>query len=66
MYPWFPGVVFGIISIIVGLLTLLLPETLNRPLADTVEDIEKWNRTMSKEEKREALELRRADQNSKA
>ena len=42
--PWLPGILFGSLSIAVGLLALLLPETLNRPLPQTVEDIESWKR----------------------
>lgn len=41
---WLPSSVFGILSIVVGLLALLLPETLNRPLPQTIEDIENWSR----------------------
>lgn len=41
--PWLPGILFGVLSVIVGLLTLLLPETMNRPLPQTIEDIENWS-----------------------
>jgi hypothetical protein len=41
---WLPGLVFGVLSVVVGLLALLLPETLNRPLPQTIEDIENWSR----------------------
>ena len=43
-WPWLPGILFGALSIGVGLLALLLPETLNRPLPQTIEDIENWTR----------------------
>jgi len=33
---------FGGLSTAAGLLTLLLPETLGRPLPQTIEDIEQW------------------------
>ena len=33
-----PLVVFGVLSIIAGLLILLLPETLNQKLPDTIEE----------------------------
>jgi OCT family organic cation transporter-like MFS transporter 4/5 len=46
--PWLPGLVFGGLSIGGGLLTLVLPETLNRPLPQTIEDIEEWARKDSK------------------
>ena len=42
--PWLPGILFGTLSIVVGLLTLLLPETLNRPLPQTIEEIDMWNK----------------------
>ena len=42
--PWLPGILFGVSSIAVGLLALLLPETLNRPLPQTIEDIENWTK----------------------
>lgn len=41
--PWLPGPLFGILSVVAGLLVLLLPETLNRPLPQTIEDIEEWS-----------------------
>ena len=40
--PWLPGLVFGGLSTAAGLLTLLLPETLGRPLPQTIDDIEQW------------------------
>jgi len=40
--PWLPGLLFGGLSTAAGLLTLLLPETLGRPLPQTMEDIEQW------------------------
>lgn len=42
--PWLPGILFGALSIGVGLLALVLPETLNRPLPQTIEDIENWSK----------------------
>lgn len=41
---WLPGVVFGAVSIFGCLLALPLPETRNRPLPQTVEDIENWSK----------------------
>ena len=43
--PWMPGFVFTVVSVGTGILALLLPETLNRPLPDTIADVENWNRT---------------------
>jgi len=40
--PWLPGLLFGGLSTAAGLLTLLLPETLHRPLPQTIDDIERW------------------------
>jgi len=37
-----PGLLFGGLSTAAGLVTLLLPETLHRPLPQTIEDIEQW------------------------
>ena len=42
--PWLPGLLFGGLSIGSGLLTFFLPETLNRPLPQTIEDIENWSK----------------------
>ena len=48
-YPSLPGIMFGGLSIGVGLLALFLPETLNRPLPQTIEDIDAWGREPAKE-----------------
>jgi len=40
--PWLPGLLFGGLSTAAGLISLLLPETLGRPLPQTIEDIEQW------------------------
>jgi len=37
-----PGLLFGGLSTAAGLLTLLLPETLHRPLPQRIDDIERW------------------------
>ena len=39
---WIPGAVFAITALLTGALALVLPETLNRPLPDTIEEIEAW------------------------
>lgn len=49
--PWFPGVLFGTISVVGGVLTLLLPETRGRPLPQTLHEVEHWTRRISKREK---------------
>ena len=43
-----PGLVFGGLSTAAGLLTLLLPETLHRPLPQTIDDIEQWYKPTEK------------------
>lgn len=40
-----PAVIFGAFSVIAGLLALLLPETLNKELPETVADVENWNKS---------------------
>ena len=37
-----PGLLFGGLSTAAGLVTLILPETLHRPLPQTIDDIEQW------------------------
>ena len=37
--PWIPNVILGIISFSVALITLLLPETKDWPLPQTIEDV---------------------------
>ena len=44
--PWLPNVVFGVLCLIAGVFTLLLPETLGRPLPQTIEEVEAWTRTL--------------------
>lgn len=36
----FPSTLFGILSVMAGLLTLLLPETNKKPLPETVDEVE--------------------------
>ncbi len=58
--PWLPGVLFGGLSIGVGMLVFLLPETHNKPLPQTIEDIENWSKPTPKEStkgKHEMLEM---------
>jgi len=48
--PWLPPILFGIMCIVAAVLTLILPETLGRPLPQTIEEVENWSRTLSAEE----------------
>lgn len=41
--PFIPNVIFGTIALLGGSAALFLPETLNRPLPETVEDLENWS-----------------------
>ena len=41
-----PGLLFGLLALIAGLLSLCLPETMNIPLAQTIEDGEKLTGNM--------------------
>jgi len=45
---WIPSVVFTAVTFVTGLMALLLPETLNRPLPETIEEIESWTRSANK------------------
>lgn len=45
--PGIPAIIFGVSSLLAGLAALLLPETLNRKLPETVEDVENWNKKNS-------------------
>ncbi|CAH1789514.1 unnamed protein product, partial [Owenia fusiformis] len=40
VFPLFPGVCFGVLTILVGFLALFLPETHNQPLPQTLEDVD--------------------------
>ena len=52
--PWLPNVIFGVISLLAGGLTFLLPETLHRALPQTIEEVERWTLSLTKEEKERA------------
>ncbi|XP_064609235.1 organic cation transporter-like protein [Liolophura sinensis] len=43
-YPWVPGTVFGSLSLVVCGLVLFLPETKDKELPQTIEEIEKWSK----------------------
>ena len=37
---WLPGFVYGLVPVVAGVAAFLLPETLNIPLPDTIQDVE--------------------------
>jgi len=43
---WVPGIVFSALALVTGVLALVLPETLNRPLPETVKEVESWTRSI--------------------
>ncbi|XP_074646513.1 organic cation transporter protein-like isoform X2 [Tubulanus polymorphus] len=43
LVPWAPGVIFGVMSLFVGILALLLPETRGWPLPHSLEDMKQWH-----------------------
>ena len=53
-----PILIVGCLTIVAGLLTLLLPETLHAALPDTIEDVEEFGlvRKQKKKEKKKSVE----------
>ncbi len=49
--PWLPFTIYAILSLLAGWSYLYLPETLNRPLPNSVDDVMKWPITLTQEEK---------------
>ncbi|XP_074651743.1 organic cation transporter protein-like [Tubulanus polymorphus] len=44
IHRWLPIVIFAAMSIVSAFVVLLLPETLNRPLPETIEQIKAWDK----------------------
>ncbi len=61
--PRLPAVIYGAISILCGVLSLYVPETLNRPLPNSIEDVCKWPRSLTPEEWRTVREINRNEFN---
>ena len=51
LIPWLPNVIFGVMCLLAGIMVLFLPETLGRPLPQTIKEVENWTRTLTPEEK---------------
>ncbi|XP_068227224.1 organic cation transporter protein-like isoform X2 [Palaemon carinicauda] len=45
LVPWMPSVIFGGAALVAGLSTMFLPETLGKPLPDTITDLEDKKRS---------------------
>lgn len=43
LHPFIPNLIFGTITLLGGGASLFLPETLNQPLPETIEDVEQWS-----------------------
>ncbi|XP_014648424.1 PREDICTED: solute carrier family 22 member 8 isoform X2 [Ceratotherium simum simum] len=58
--PFIPNVIFGTTALLGGSAALFLPETLNRPLPDTIEDLESWS--LPAKDPKQELEAEKASQ----
>ena len=61
IYPILPSIIYGIISVVCGFISLYVPETLNRPLPNSIEDVIKWPRTLTEEEWKAVDELNKKE-----
>jgi len=61
IYPILPAIIYGLISVICGFISLYVPETLNRPLPNSIEDVLKWPRTLTPQEWKAVDELNRKE-----
>ena len=59
--PRLPAVIYGAISIFCGILSLYVPETLNRPLPNSIEDVCKWPRSLTPEEWKVVRDINNAE-----
>lgn len=51
MMNWLPSLIFAVLSIVGGIVTFMLPETVGRNLPTTVEEVASWPLTLTEEEK---------------
>ncbi|KAM4721636.1 solute carrier family 22 member 6-A-like [Rhinophrynus dorsalis] len=54
-YPFLPLLIYGGVPILSGLFVYLLPETVNKPLPDTIEEVEKGIKLSRKEEEKKEV-----------
>ncbi|XP_059211720.1 solute carrier family 22 member 16 [Centropristis striata] len=67
VWVYLPQLIVGILAFIIGVLTLLLPETLGKPLTTTLEEAEALGRTPSKKKNKDVedgLELNQNETNA--
>ncbi len=53
--------IFGVLAIVAAVLALYLPETLHRALPLTIEEVERWPRHLTKDEKEGAKKRQEED-----
>ncbi|XP_068922357.1 solute carrier family 22 member 12 [Petaurus breviceps papuanus] len=53
--PWLPLLIYGGVSVTTGLISLLLPETLNLPLPDTIQEVESRSHRRKGAERAESI-----------
>lgn len=59
--PHLPAFIYGLISVLCGLLSLYVPETLNRPLPNSVDDVCKWPRSLTETEWQVVRDINKAE-----
>ncbi|XP_066216279.1 solute carrier family 22 member 6 isoform X2 [Saccopteryx leptura] len=62
LHPSVPFFIFGIVAMAASIVTLLLPETLGRPLPDTVQDMENRGRKLQEEQQKQMVPLQSSAQ----
>ncbi|KAM9302301.1 solute carrier family 22 member 6-A-like [Gastrophryne carolinensis] len=62
-YPFLPPVIYGGSLIVSALVLYILPETGNRPLPDTIEEVEALSKTSPDNEKKETVPLKTVTEN---
>ncbi|KAM8815667.1 solute carrier family 22 member 6 isoform 2-T2 [Rhynchonycteris naso] len=62
IHPSMPFFIFGIVAMAASVVTLLLPETLGRPLPDTVQDMENRGGKLQEEQQKQMVPLQSSAQ----